>query len=166
VADNIDVSAAVVRTYNVTFNSADLGWIEDPEIEAVPDLEPVHVSQYGRQVMGHRVLGIDVKIKAKLMEVTKANLAQAFPWYSGAGDVPLAPVALGGDLYDLAHELVLHPRDMGSDLSQDLHLTKAASAGGLKLKGDGEKEHEIQIEWRAYPDRAELPDVVLGYIGD
>jgi hypothetical protein len=156
----------LVRVYDVLLDGTDIGYVDEPECTIDKILKEKKLSQLFGQVMGHRLLGVSAKIKMNVRQITAAKVALNFPWYSGTGSIPIMPPALGGDLYDYAKSLTLHPRDALTDKTQDITLVKAVCTGSLKLKGDGDNEGIIPLEFSAYPDRTKLPALMLGYIGD
>jgi len=155
-----------ITVYQLTVGESDVdvGYIGDvePSIELV--LLPTKVQAMMEQELGDKVIGIKPSFKCVLQEITADNLALAFPWSDG-DSIALAPETLGVDLYDYAVKCTLHPIDMGDDASQDYTFLKAVPIGHTR-KSDGKTQDGIPMTWKVYPDRDQLPTIVLGYIGE
>lgn len=154
---------AFMRTYDVKIGGTDVGWCDEPEVTQELSLQERKQTKVYGQVLGHRLVGVKVTVKVTLRELTKANHGLAVPWYT-ANDIALMPTTLGGDLYQYAKEVLLHPRDK-ADTTEDIKLLKAVPIGPLTIKGDGANEGGIPLTLFAYPDRSQLPNLVLGSIG-
>lgn len=151
-----------VRVYDVSLNSVDLGIVDEPEVTIEGEFEDVVISQLHKQPLGTRLLGVMAEVKLHLREITAANLQKALFGTAGA----MMPTSLGSDLYSSATPLVLHPRDMGAVTTDDIYFYKAVAVGGLQLDAaDGQKDSVIPLTFRCFPDRDELPDLVIGLIG-
>lgn len=163
-ADTFDMDNATCRTYDVLVNAANVGWVDDLEFTVTLTTKERIVKQLHGQVMGHRLLGVAARAKMTLREMTPANLAKAFPWSDGSSPIPLMPTGLGQDLYQYAVPVTLHPRDV-SGAAEDITLLKGVCISGFTLKPDGENEDGNPVEFVFYPDRAQLPNLVLGTLG-
>ncbi len=176
----IDVTESKVRTYDVFIETdgsmVNVGWCEEPEASVEQDRREIALSQLHRQVLGQRLLGIKATAKATLKQHTLANQKRMFPWHSAGDVVPFAPAALGVDTYTYAKAVVFHPRDKGAGLAymatgegydnaEDWAFLKGVVVSPAQLSADGETEAQIPLEWEFYPDRAQLPDIVLGDVG-
>lgn len=160
-----DISKTKIRTYSILVNNTELGYCDEPSVEIEQTLSEITLSQLHKQVMGHRIQGVKAVIKANVREINQANLGANFPWYSGSGNIALMPTALGADNYQYAKEVRLHPDDI-TGTGEDIILKKAVATGKINLKGDGDKDAVIPMEFTAYPDRTQLPNLVLGAIGE
>jgi hypothetical protein len=160
-----DIDDPKVRVYTFSIAAADVGLVDNPEVAIKLLLLPRKYPRYLQQVVGHRIMGVEATVKVSLYAVKRANLMKALPWMTGAGNQILMPATLGGDIYTYAVALALHPVDMGADLSEDITLAKAVCTGGLNIKGDGNGESVIPMEFTCYPDRGQLPNFVLGNLG-
>jgi hypothetical protein len=160
-----DIGNTKIRVYDVSVGGADIGYCTVDSVQVAKTLKEIKLPHHMGQVMGHRLIGVAATVKVTFSEITRANLAKAFPWYAGTTEViPLAPTALGVDLYTLAVAITLHPVDKAGLLDEDIVLTKAVCVGPLDLKTDGESDAGITLEFYAYPDRAQLPNIVIGSI--
>lgn len=154
----------VSRAYDISIAGSDAGYANKIKVAIELVRDDITVDQLYKQVLGHRIQGAKVSVSAELIEANAAALALAFPWKTGTGSKPIMPASLGVDDYAWAVPVVLHPRDMGADLSLDIHLTHAVFSGKLDLEG-GSSEQAIPITFEALPDRTKLPVFDLGYIG-
>lgn len=173
-----DPTKTRVMAYDVYIDSGagyvDVGLIEEPEATIKTIRTAIENSQIGKVDLGDRIVGAGVTIKLKFQEITLANLARAFPWFSGVvgtDEIPLCPPTMGVDLYTYAVAMALQPKDLDwsgddEDHSETLYLLKVVPISDVVLKGDGTKDALIPIEFKAYPDRADLPDVNFGSIGE
>jgi hypothetical protein len=165
------IGLTAVTTFNVLMGAsvgaaADIGYCDTPDLEISQVLKDITLNQLFKQVMGERIMGMSGKIKIALREISVAGLARNFPWYSGTGNIPLMPTALGGDLYANAVVIVLHPAQIVStDHSQDYNFLKCVQTGPHKRVSDGDKDDVILLEYSLFPDRSQLPSLNLGYIG-
>ncbi len=165
-----DITALASRSYDLSLGGSNVGYIEEITVTRSVELRDRTVLQLGSQVLGQVIQSVSVAISAQLREVTLAHLALLCPWFPTAGEVlgtdpvPLNP-EIGTDLYDYAQAAVLHPRELGEDTGQDISLLRAVVIPDFELAGDADEDAVIPVTIRAYPDRSELPSIVLGYIG-
>jgi len=160
------LSDTKVRVYELFIATVSAGLMDDIESAVTLNLKERNCQQFHKQVMGHRILGVHVSFKGIIREITRANLLAALPWAGATTSESLTPAALAGDLYDSAKAVRLHPMDLAADnYTQDINLLKCGRVGGLTLKMDGENESGIPYEVVGYPDRSQLPSLVLGYVG-
>ena len=157
-----DLTKTKCRVYELSVGGVDVGLIDDIQVEITPDLAERRCQQFHNQVMGHRLLGVSARITGTLRQITAANLLAQLPWATGGA---LTPASMGADLYDSAVAVKLHPRDMASATTEDINLLKCGRINGLIQSMDGQSESGIPIEFHAYPDRTQLPSVVIGYVG-
>lgn len=161
-----DISKLANRTFDLLLTSSytDAGYADDISVSRTFDTYDRKVQQLHNQVMGQVLIGVQITLNFTLREITLANLAKAYPWYTSPGEPQLMPTSLGVDLYDYADQVALHPRD-AADNTQDIVLYKAVVTGEVQLEGNGEDDFGIPMELVAFPDRSELPDLVIGQIG-
>jgi hypothetical protein len=160
-----DLDDCKIRVFTVSLAGSDVGLCGNPEVAVTLALLDRKYPRYQQQIVGQRIMGVKAVVKVGLYAVNRANLMRSLPWTTGAGNQPLAPAVLGGDLYAYAVALALHPLDKATDLSEDITLAKAVCTGGLNLKGDGDAEALVNLEFSCFPDRAQLPNIVLGNLG-
>lgn len=147
--------------------AASVGLMDDIECILRPTLAERRCQQLHQQVMGHRLLGVQASIKGTIREITRANLLAALPWCGSAASEAIMPATLGSDLYALAKAVRLHPMDKAADsYTDDIFLIKCGRVSGLEQKMDGQNESGIPYEIVAYPDRSQLPSLILGYLGE
>lgn len=159
-----DPANIVVGRWQPTFNSAAIGYTDKCVVKKDKVLEEIKAAQTFDQVLGRRLMGVDVTIEVICKEVIKANLALAFPWWSGSGSIAFIPTVLGVDLYDYAHSLTMHPMWMG-DTSLDHVFPKAVVVGGYELACDGKETTTLSLMFGTFPDRASFPSMVIGSLG-
>lgn len=141
----------------------------DPALKL--QMEPITRGTTGKIVLGYWITGLEGSIKCTLPDISSTLLTNLLPFTAGAagGSAPLHPVGFNVNLYSLAQELVLHPVDLGADVSQDLHFPKSAPVNPVNVKRDGTKDDLWQVEFVIFPDLSQLiassPKVVMGYMG-
>lgn len=172
----LDMDKAKVVRWDLYVAGVKQGWFEDPQLSRTLELAIVAPSQYYKQAMGHRIMGVGLTLSVSLKEYRRSKLAMCCPWFAGdpaADNIPLAPTTLGVDMYDYAQQVVLHPRERASgagylqggyDSHEDIVLPKAVCLGDFSLTHTDD-ETPIPLTWQVYPDRASLPAIVLAYIG-
>jgi hypothetical protein len=144
-----------------------VGYVDEPEVSAKPKLLPLTLNAFAEQDMDDRVMAVPVLVKMKLRQANEANLKLCLPWGpDSGGNWNLNPTTLGQGLYQFATAVKLHPIDVVStDHSQDITLPAAVPIQGLSVKGNGVKDFVIDFEFKAYPDRTQLPAIVCAYLG-
>jgi hypothetical protein len=161
-----DVTQVSMTIWDVSVAGVDVGYVEDIEIEEKRTLKPRVLKQLGEMKLGDRLTGIEIMIKGKFRQTGAAQLALFYPWNTTAVlPLAMAPVAMYGDLYDYAQQVVLHPRYMGSVVTADRTFNKAVISAGLKQKSDAKDDDSLDFEMVVYPDRTQLPNIVLGNVG-
>ncbi len=97
-----DITQVRETIYDVSINAADVGYIDDIEIDIAFKTKARMLKQLGaEQPLGLRLRGIVIMIKGKFRQVGAAQVGQFFPW-SDSTPIALSPLAMGGDLYDCA----------------------------------------------------------------
>jgi len=164
-----DTSNLRNRTYELKIGASvaaavTVGYIDQPKARKTQTTYERKLGAFGDMVLGDVITGVSVEIDVAMREITQANLARFFPWYSTGDTIALAPTSIGTDLYDYAQVAVLHPSD-AADTSEDWVLDKAVVLGDIEVEGDLLQDQSLPMTIRAYPDRSQLPDIVLGTIG-
>src|SRR4051812_29221904 len=120
-----DPSQINIGRWKPTFNGVAIGYTEKCGVKVDKEYSEIKTAQTLSQVLGMRLVGVKPQIMVVCKEVIKANIALAFPWYSGSGSIGMCPGALGADLYDYAHALLMHPAWLAdNDASLDHTFTK------------------------------------------
>jgi hypothetical protein len=154
------------NNWNVTFNSVDLGGVDevDPDLELM--LEPITVGSMGKAILGYRIIGLSKdEITVEVREITRAIIEKLIPWSGGAGAaIDLSP-PVNTDIYAYAQVLLLHPNDVaGGTTSQDLEFLKAVPIQTMNLKRDGQADDVWQIKFKILPDRSQYPALKYGTV--
>jgi hypothetical protein len=155
--------------YDVSWNSYDLGFLDDVKPELALKLDPIKIGSLGDVKLGDRILGLEdgAKVTVILRETIRASFQKMAPWASQTAGVALdlTPPA-GGDLYTYAQILLLHPRDQVAPItpttSQDISLTKTVPLKAFELPRTGNDEDKWAVEFLVYPDRTQLPLIKYG----
>jgi hypothetical protein len=159
-----DIDETSQTIYEVSIDGTDVGYVDDIEVEIKYSTQPRMLQQIGKkQVLGHRLDGVEATVKGKFRQTGREQLKLFFPWCP-TGPMAFSPVTLGVDLYSYAKEVILHPLYMGADATRDRIFNKAVIITGPKEKADGSDDDALEFQMFAYPDRSELPDVVIGRI--
>jgi hypothetical protein len=143
--------------YDGTWNSVDLGGVDDVKIDLKLIFTPIKIGSAGNLKLDDRFegLGDDAHISLIVREVTLARIKSLCPWEDGSGTVDLTP-PVGTNLYQYAHQLVLHPRDKGVATTEDVEVFKAVPVQSFQLPRDGVGPDKWEVIFNVYPDRAKL----------
>jgi hypothetical protein len=158
-------------TWDPTYNGNKLGTSLEIDLALKLMLSPITRGTTGKLVLGQWVDGLTGSIKMQLPDVSPTLLTNLSDYATGSPTAtPLHPTAIGVNLYDVAKVLTLHPHDMGTDLTQDLHFPHAANTIPVNcFKRDGAKDDVYAVEFFVFADLAELfatpPKIVFGYMG-
>lgn len=164
-----DVTKTRVGNYDVSWTanggtSYAHGYVDDVGVDLKLLLQPIKVGSIGPAILGHRVRGLseDSKVTVECREIDLTHFQKMCPWFT-TGSVALSPATINKDLYDYAGPLIVHPNDV-TGTTQDITLVKAVALRGF-MSRNGDDDDVVVIEYRVYPDRAQLPTLVYGYIG-
>ncbi|HUX16908.1 MAG TPA: hypothetical protein VMW52_10580 [Phycisphaerae bacterium] len=161
-ADQIIVNAWATITWDVK----DLGYTGKPTVKVTPEYIDKTTAQTGKVVLGANFVGATADLVFPLYKTDLEMLRAVMPGYVEGEAFYLLPTALGGDLYDRAKLLTLHPLAAGESTETDINILKAAPIGALELARDGQGHDVLPVVFRFFPDRSQLPKLVWGYIGD
>lgn len=157
-------------TCKITYNGVDLGLTSGGvEVEITTTKKEIKVDQFGDTVANEYIMGRNITVKAPLVETTLKHIADLMPgatlvedasnvgtWEApDAGDKYKTEVTSGTgiSLFDSAQELVLHPIALAdSDLSEDLVIPLAATAGEMSFAYKYDEERVFNAEFKGYPD--------------
>jgi hypothetical protein len=126
----------------------------------------VIIPSVGDIVLDRRIIGLDEgsKVTVECRQVTAELFQKANPWYS-AGAIPLVPAAVNASEYAYANLLTLHPTDVDAGTTtEDLNFVKAVPVIHWPDR-TGTEDDVAVIEFFLYPDHAQLPTRVYGYMG-
>lgn len=139
-----------------------LGYVDrvTPDITIVT--KEIKVGSIGNVVLGERIIAMTGVVRVECRELDLTAYQKLMPWYT-SGSIPMIPSTIHKDLYDYAGLLTLHPTDV-SGTSQDLSLVKAVPLI-MPMDRDGEADDQFIVDFHFFPDRAQLPTLVYGYIG-
>lgn len=157
--------------YDVIFDGDNLGLLDDVSPELAMMLEPVKTGSTGNMKLDDRFTGLedDARITVQVREINRTQIERLMPWFTGTantGDIPLTP-ATNALMSTHAKLLVLHPRDQGTTLTQDLVILKAFPRTGYQLPRTGTEDDVWEIEFLIYPDVSKIgtADNPYGYVG-
>lgn len=161
-----NISVSPVR---ISYDGIDLGAVEGDVTVSIekPNAE-IKVAQYGDSVIDLVNKGTLIKIKARLMEVTAANLKHLFPAAFKVGSSGMYFASnVGYKLSAYAKPLIIHPLDRAdADLSRDIKLYKAVSMSPAEIPYGPEVVTGFEIEWMALPDFTSGAQARFAYFGD
>lgn len=150
-------------TCRLLFGGQDLGLtMGGVEVEVTTTTHETKVDQFGDTVVNERIMGRNIVIRAPLAETTVDNLVKIMPGSELVTDEtdpskPRKKVVVksgtGISLLALAKEMVLHPIDKpADDVSEDLTIPLAATAGGMNFAYKYDEERVFSCEFKGYPD--------------
>jgi len=157
-SDTANVKLGVCK---ITFGGVDLGYTKGGvEVDVTTDTHEVTVDQFGESVINEYVTKRDIKVKAPLAETTLENLVAIMPGSSLIVDGVDATKkrvditnGVGTNLLSVAQELMLHPIELAdSDVSEDLTIPLAATAGAMSFAYKHDDERVYNTEFTGYPD--------------
>ena len=169
-------------TCNISFDGVDLGLTSGGvSVDVTTTKKEIKVDQFGDTVANEFIMGRNIVVKAPLAEITLKLIADMMPGATlieAAGNTGTYAAPAAGDkfkvevtsgtgvsLFDLAKELVLHPIDkIASDVSEDLVIPLAATAGEMAFAYKYDEERIFNAEFKGYPDRSK--DGLLFIYGD
>lgn len=155
---------------SVTFDGTDLGYTKGGVTATVAtDTYEVTVDQGGTSVKKEKIIGRSITAEVPMVETSIEKAMLIMPGATLVTDSSDAnkkrmdvSVGIGVDLVDLAKSLVLHPTEAGSDVSLDVIIPKAATAGAMELVYSNDAERVYNTTWKGYADANNL----LFQIGD
>jgi hypothetical protein len=138
----------------ITFGGTDLGYTKGGvEVEVATETHQVTVDQFGNTPISEYIMGRTIKVTAPLAETTVENMAMIMPGTTVATGVATVTTGVGTDLRGIAQELVLHPISLPEiDLSEDLVIPLAATAGAMTFAYKLDDERVFNVEFNGYPD--------------
>lgn len=160
----MNLSRTRLTNYTVTWNSVDLGAVDEIGVELEIGTKEIKVGSVGDAILGERVINMSGQITVDAREIDLDQLQDLMPWFT-SGSIPLLPGTVHKDLYDYAQLLRLHPIDQGATVTQDLCFIKAVPVIGFP-EADGEEDNVLTVTFKLFPDRAQLPSLVYGYVGN
>lgn len=145
----------------ITYKSQDLGYTKGGvSVDVTTDTYAVTVDQFGESVINEFITKRDIKVECPLAETTLENLVSIMPGASLVTDA-LDPTkkrvdvtnGIGTNLLSIAGELRLHPIELDdADLSEDLVIPLAATAGAMKFSYKHDEERVFNTSFAGYPD--------------
>lgn len=163
--DNSKISISPVR---LKFNGVDLGACEgDVTVTAEDFTSEIKVAQLGNSIVDLVSNGKNYRIKARLLEVSPAQLKKALPSTSLIGSTGVfADNNIGLKYSGFAQQLILHPlANDDADLSGDWLFYKAVVASPIELPYGNETVTGFDIEFLALPDFTTQP-ARFAFFGD
>lgn len=157
--NTVNLGRTQVSDYDVFWNNYALGAVDKVTPDLKPVTKPIKVGTLGDVMVGERFIGLEGKITVEVREIDKAAAQQLLAWNAGSAtaSVPFQPPSYHEDLYDFAQQLTIHPTFMGTNTTLDQIFTKAVP---ILLEGLGERDgvgdDKMKVEFRIYPDRAQL----------
>lgn len=156
-----DTKNIKLGTCKITFGGEDLGLtLGGVELTVETTTHETKVDQFGETVVNEIITGRNVTVSAPLAETTLENLVKVMPGATLVTDstdstkkVVEIEIGVGKSLLDYAAELVLHPIALAdNDLSEDVTIPYAATAGAMNFAYELENERVYNAEFKAYPD--------------
>lgn len=147
-----------VGVCSVTFNAVDLGYTKGGvEVEVSTEKYTVTVDQFGNTPINDYLIGRSIMVTTPLAETTVENLVATMPGatlVTAVGGASKAEVTtgVGTNLIDLAQKLILHPISAGADMSEDITIPRAATAGNMTFAYQLDSERVFNVQWSGYPD--------------
>jgi hypothetical protein len=160
-------------TCKITFNGQDLGLtMGGVEVTVETTTKETKVDQFGDTVANETIMGRNITVTAPLAETTLDLLVLLMPGATKIVDGTTSTkikaeitTGTGISLLSRAKELIMHPINLpDSDVSEDLIIPLAATAGGMTFAFKYEEERVFNATFKGYPDREQ--DGLLFIYGD
>lgn len=164
-AAKIRINAWASISWTINAQLADLGFTGVPQVKIAGKWVDKLTAQTGEVALGASYGGADIEIMTPLLQPNLELIRAMMPWAQAQGSFLLLPPSLGVDLYDYAALLNLHPLSAGAGTNEDINMAKAVPTGALELTRDGAGHDVLPMTWRVFPDRAQLPALIMGYVG-
>lgn len=141
----------------IMFGLIDLGYTKGGvEVEVTTDTHKVMIDQFGNTPISEYIMGRQIVVRCPLAETTLENLAATMPGTIVAGITAkkaTVSTGVGINLQSVAAQLTLHPiGNAALDLSEDLVIPLAATAGALRFAYKLDDERIFNVEFNGYPD--------------
>lgn len=160
-----NISISPVR---LTFDGVDLGGVEgDVTVSIEQSNSEIKVAQYGDSLIDLVNKGTLIKVKARLLEVSAAQIKRLFPASLLGTNGNYFATNVGTKLSAFAKQLVIHPLDRAdADLTHDIVLFKAVSMSPAEIPYGPETITGFEIEFVALPDFSVGAQARFAFIGD
>jgi hypothetical protein len=141
----------------ITFDGTDLGYTQGGvDVEVTTDTHKVTIDQFGNTPISEYIMGRSITVTAPLAETTLETLAKVMPDTLVEGTTAkkaTVSTGIGSNLRDTAAELRLHPIGLlDTDMSEDLVIPLAATAGAIKFAYKLDAERVFNVTFNGYPD--------------
>lgn len=164
----INLSNINISPCRLTFGGVDLGAVEgDVTVTTEVPMSEIKVAQLGATVVDMVSNGGNLRIKARLLEVTPAQLKRLLPNMAQIGSTGVYAYNNIGDKFSsYAKELILHPLSQNdADKSKDVLFYKAVATGVGEIPYSNETITGFEIEFVALPDFTTSP-ARFAFLGD
>jgi hypothetical protein len=164
----INLSNISISPCRLTFDGVDLGAVEgDVTVTLEQFNSPIKVAQLGNSDVDNVSNGMNLRIKARLLEVTPAQIKRLLPSAALIGSTGVYMYNNVGDKYSTyAKQLVLHPLSKNdADKSQDILFYKATVVSPGEIPFGNETIIGFEVEFVALPDFTTSP-ARFGFYGD
>jgi len=160
-----NISISPVR---LTFDGVDLGGVEgDVTVSIEQSNSEIKVAQYGDSLIDLVNKGTVIKVKARLLEVSAAQIKRLFPASLLGSNGNYFATNVGTKLSAFAKQLVIHPLDRAdADKTKDIVLFKAVSMSPAEIPYGPETITGFEIEFIALPDFSVGSQARFAFIGD
>lgn len=164
----INLSNISISPCRLTFDGVDLGAVEgDVTVTTEVPISEIKVAQLGATVVDMVSNGGNFRIKARLLEVTPAQIKRLLPNMAQVGSTGVYAYNNIGDKFSsYAKELILHPLGKNdADKSADVKFFKAVATGMGEIPFGNETITGFEIEFVALPDFTVSP-ARFAFFGD
>lgn len=156
---------------SVTYDGNDLGLTKGgTEFSYTPSYHTITVDQFGNTPINEYLIGEVASAKVILAESTLALIKAVCPSAAQVVDGAKSKLTFGSkpglELLSRSKKLVLHPLSMGTDLSLDVTIYKAAIKSELRLNYKVDAEYVYEVTFSALIDETKGDGNLLFCIGD
>lgn len=165
---NINLSNISISPCKLIYDGVDLGAVEGDVTVTIEQFQsPIKIAQLGNSDVDFVSNGMNLRIKARLLEVTPAQVKRLVPSSALIGSTGVYMYNNIGDKYsNYAKQLILHPLSKNdSDKSQDILLYKAVVVSPGEIPFGNETIVGFEVEFVALPDFTVSP-ARFGFYGD
>jgi len=157
----------------VVFDGVNYFQAEGGELNIEPELEPIELQDFGATPYDERINGYTCELTIVVGQNDLELMRKLFAYHSeivdeGTGQViGLTDEKIGASMRDKAVPVTIHPREMGSDTSLDIHIYKMSGVGAFNRTYEN-AQGSYEVTLRAYPRDGADPTKPgnFYYIGD
>lgn len=139
---------------DVVYDSVDIGLTKGGvTLEVSTETYKVTVDQFGETSVSESIIARNVTVTVPLVETSLDNLVATMPGAVKIGSDPYrvdVASGVGINLYDIAKNLLLHPRSEGASTAFDINIPLASTSGNLSFNFGPNEERIFSLTFQGY----------------